>query len=275
MPAFAPLVAPLFVPAPRTNRIGKAAESGADAIIVDLEDAVPASEKTAAREVLAVWLNEQADSVAVPIYVRINAVGSTWFPDDLALVRSANVAGIMLPKTERAGDLAAVGEDLNVIGLVESAAGVVSLANICGAPNLRQLAFGSIDYALDVGCSETREALLLARLSIVTQSRAQDLPSPVDGVTVSIEDADLIRSDADYAKSLGFGGKLAIHPNQIALIKSSLHPSEEDLNWARTICRLDQESKGATVLFEGCMVDTPVIEKARQILSRAGHTDTF
>jgi citrate lyase subunit beta/citryl-CoA lyase len=273
MSPFTPLIAPLFVPATRTDRIAKAAQSGADAIIVDLEDAVPAPEKTAARDGLAQWFNAAPDPAAVPIFVRINAVGSVWFDDDLALLRSVPVAGIMLPKAERAADIAAVGPDLPVIGLIETAAGLVSLPEICGAPNLRQLAFGSIDYALDLGCSESREALLLARLSIVTQSRAQGLPSPVDGVTVSVTDVDVIRSDAEYARGLGFGGKLAIHPSQIAIIKTALRPSEADLTWARTICRLDDARSGATVLLDGCMIDTPVIAKARQILVRAGAVD--
>jgi len=272
MTEFAPLVAPLFVPATRTDRISKAAQSGTDAIIVDLEDAVPAQDKVAARSGFKEWLATEAGSVPVPIYVRINAVGSLWFTDDLAFVRSAGVAGIMLPKTERAEDILAVGEDLNVIGLIESAAGIVSLPEICGASNLRQLAFGSIDYALDLGCSEDRDALLLARLSIVTHSRARGLPAPVDGVTVSVKDANLIRSDAEYAKRLGFGGKLSIHPNQIPILTASFHPSEADVTWARAICRLEKESKGAAILFDGCMVDTPVIEKARRILDRTGLT---
>ena len=270
---FTPLIAPLFVTATRTDRIGKAAQSGADAIIVDLEDAVPAPEKIAARQGLAAWFNALSTPPDVPVFIRINAVGSAWFADDLTLVRSAKVAGVMLPKTESAEDIMAVGEDMHVIGLIESAVGVVSLPDICRAPNLRQLAFGSIDYALDLGCSETREALLLARLSMVTHSRAQGLPSPVDGVTVSVKDVNMIRSDVDYAKSLGFGGKLAIHPNQIAIVRTALRPSDEDLNWARRVCRLDSESNGATVLLEGSMIDTPVIEKARQILNRAGLTD--
>lgn len=270
MSSFVPVVAPIFVPATRPDRISKAAQSGADAIIVDLEDAVPVHEKDAARVGFADW-SAQADPPNLPIFVRINPVGTAWFAEDMAVVKSLNVAGVMLPKTERACDIAALGPEIDVIGLVESAAGIVALPEICTAPNLRQLAFGSIDYALDIGCSEIPEALLLARLSLVTRSRAHDLPSPVDGVTVSVNEPDVIRADANYAKSLGFGGKLAIHPAQVGIIKEALLPSIDDLNWARTICDLAEAAKGATILHNGSMIDTPVIERARHMLKQANN----
>jgi citrate lyase subunit beta/citryl-CoA lyase len=266
MSGFRPLIAPLFVPATRPDRIAKAARSNADAIIVDLEDAVPAPEKISAREGLGAFLAD----VPVPVFVRVNAVDSEWFAGDMAFARNVNVAGVMLPKTQSSDDIAAVGPGIAVIGLVETALGVASLSNICKAANLRQLAFGSIDYALDVGCLEERDALLMARLSIVTQSRAHNLAAPLDGVTVSVSDEAIIQSDADYAVRLGFGGKLTIHPKQVDIVTAAMRPSADDLDWARSVCAADDASGGAAVLVDGRMIDAPVIKRARRILLRIG-----
>lgn len=264
MTDFQPLIAPLFVPATRPDRIAKAARSSADAIIVDLEDAVPALEKDHARSGLAGFVANQP----VPVFVRVNAVGTQWFDSDIAFVKGNDVAGVMLPKTQSAADIAAVGLDLPVIGLIESAIGVTSLSDICTASNLKQLAFGSIDYALDLGCTEDRDALLLARLSIVTQSRAHDLAAPLDGVTGSISDADLIASDTQYAVQLGFGGKLAIHPKQLGVIRMAMSPSEKEVEWAQAVSAAIETSGGAAVLLDGLMIDAPVFAKAQQVLKR-------
>ncbi len=268
MPPFKPLVTPLFVPATRPDRISKAARSGADAIIVDLEDAVPPSEKVKARSNLADYLSD----ATIPIILRINAVDTDWFEQDVRFARHAGISGVMLPKTEHAADCAKIGLDLPVIGLIESAKGVVNLPDICRATNLRQLAFGSIDYAFDVGCGETRDALLLARLALVTHSRAQNLPPPVDGVTTSVTDDALIRSDADYAANLGFSGKLVIHPSQVDIVRRAMRPSDAERAWAQDVCDADQAHGGAAVLIDGRMIDAPIVKKAKRILARAGLT---
>ena len=131
------------------------------------------------------------------------------------------------------------------------------------------MAFGSIDYSLDIGCDETTEALLLARLSLVTYSRAFCLPSPIDGVTVLVNEPERVMADANYVRQLGFGGKLAIHPNQIDTIKVAFAPSDEQLEWARQIMHANEAANGAAILMDGQMVDTPLIEKARQLLLTA------
>ncbi|WP_081805425.1 HpcH/HpaI aldolase/citrate lyase family protein [Actibacterium mucosum] len=267
MRKYYPPVVPLFVPATRPDLIAKAARSGADAIIVDLEDAVPGAEKSSAR----LAIRTELAGHTVPVIVRVNAVDTPWFDEDLALVRDVQVDGIMLPKTQSPEDVSKVGEDIPVIGLIETARGVASLPSICCSPNLRQLAFGSIDYALDIGCVETRDALLLARLSLVNHSRAFDLPPPLDGITVSVDNEDIIRSDTKYAAQLGFSGKLAIHPKQVRIIDDALHPSEADIVWAELICAADRKSKGAAVLLDGRIIDAPVVKKAKRILQRA-HT---
>lgn len=262
---FKPLIKPIFVPATRPNRIAKAACSGADAVIVDLEDSVPPSEKVNARLGLAEYLND----VPVPVFLRINAADTEWFTDDVGFARNAGISGVILPKIEESSVCTAL-DDLAVVGLIESAKGIVNLPDICQAANLRQLAFGSIDYAFDVGCAEDHEALLLARLSLVTQSRAHDLPPPVDGVTVSVTDETLIRADAEYAARLGFGGKLIIHPKQIDIVNSAFRPSDADVIWAEKIRDADQANGGAAVLIDGRMIDAPIIKKANRILERVG-----
>jgi citrate lyase subunit beta/citryl-CoA lyase len=259
---FSPAVAPLFVPATRPERIAKAANSGADAIIVDLEDAVAVADKDLARAGLADYLAD----LPVPCFIRVNAVTSDWFYADMELVRRVEGMGVMLPKSETAADIEQIGPDIPVIALVETARGIVGLPDICQAQATCQLAFGSIDYSLDVGCDETAEALLLARSSLVTYSRAFGLTSPIDGVTVSVNEQEQVMADASYARQLGFGGKLAIHPNQISTIKGAFAPSHDQLDWARRVMHANEAADGAAVLMDGQMVDTPIIEKARQML---------
>ena len=156
---FYPAITPLFVPATRPERIAKAANSGADAIIVDLEDAVVVADKDLARAGLAEYLAD----LPVPCFIRVTAVPSHWFAADMEFVRRVEGMGVMLPKSETAAAIAQIGPDIPVIALVETARGIVVLPAICQAQATCQLAFGSIDYSLDVGFDEPAEAILLAR----------------------------------------------------------------------------------------------------------------
>ena len=140
----------LFVPGNRPERFDKALASGADAVIVDLEDAVPADQKDAARALVAAWL-----SAARPVVVRINAADTPWFNADVALCGQAGVAAVMLSKSERVEDLAAIGNGLPLIPLIESAAGFDALRAIAAAPNVQRLAFGAIDFQLDLNLRAT------------------------------------------------------------------------------------------------------------------------
>ncbi len=266
MVTFRPLIAPLFVPANRAERIAKAAASGADAIIVDLEDAVPVQDKEAARQALMPYL----ENVTVPVILRINPRGTQWFDEDLAFAKSAPLAGVMLPKAETAEDVRLMAEtecDLAVIALVETALGLANLQDICSASQLSQIAFGSIDYALDLNCGEHREALCHARSEIVLRSRVADLPAPIDGVTTDLTTPSVLESDCAYAKGLGFGGKLAIHPRQIEWIRAGFAPSQDTLDWAARVVDANAKSRGAAVQVDGKMIDTPVVAKAQRILA--------
>ncbi|WP_312164017.1 CoA ester lyase [Phenylobacterium sp.] len=248
--------APLFVPADRPERFAKAAASGADAVILDLEDAVAPSEKARARGALAV------DFADVPVIVRVNAAGTPWHKDDLAAVAQLDVAAVMIPKVEYTHALEPFREGPPLIILIESAAGVANARTLAAQVKSGLLAFGSVDYAADLGCAHDRWALLHARSEIVLASRLGGLPPPLDGVTLAVGDPATVADDADHGRSLGFGGKLCIHPSQVAPTLGAYRPSQKDLDWARRV--LEAGEGVATV--DGQMVDEPVRRRARRIL---------
>lgn len=257
--------APIFVPGDRPERFAKAAASGADAVILDLEDAVAPERKAHARECIRAHGLDGTRTI-----IRINALASGHFAGDLAALQGVSFAAIMLPKAERPEDIAAVhealGREIAVIPLIESAAAIDTLGGILAAPGVYLAAFGSIDYALDLGCSHAWEPLLLARSEIVLRSRLAGLAAPLDGVTTAIDDPTLIEVDTRRAAALGFGGKLAIHPRQIPSISRCFHPDESSVAWAKKV--LAAAGSGAASSLEGEMIDRPVVERARRILAR-------
>lgn len=254
---------PLFVPANRPERFEKAAASGADAIIIDLEDAVAVDEKDAARAKL------RAGFTGIPIIVRVNAPGTRWHADDMAAVTALDVAAVMVPKAEIGGGFAATLGGKPVIALVESARGLADARALAALEGVALLAFGSIDFCADLGCAHTREALSAARSEIVLASRLAGIAAPLDGVTTAIDDAAAIEGDARYARDFGFGGKLLIHPRQIAPALAGLMPDAEEIEWAR---RVLAAADGASRV-DGAMVDAPVRLRAEAILSRAGPSE--
>lgn len=264
-PQVLPCIAPLFVPADRPERFAKAALSGADAIIIDLEDAVAPARKALARAELC---RRGVLPQNIPLYVRLNARATPWHAEDMAAVAGLDVAGVILPKTESPADVQAVAALLKgreIIALLESAAGLAAARQIAGAGATTRLAFGSIDFCADLGMAHTREALLLARCELVLASRLGGLPAPLDGVTASLGDGQLAEEDARYAAALGFGGKLCIHPAQIAPVKRGFEPSEAEMAWAERV--LAAADAGAAAI-DGAMVDAPVRARARRILAR-------
>lgn len=253
---------PLFVPGNRPERFAKAARSGADAIIIDLEDAVAPELKIGARESLS------AVSAEVPALVRINALGTPWNLEDQAAVKDGSFAGVVVPKAEATEPFENLCNNLGmpVVALIESAQGLADARKLAAVPNVHRLAFGSIDFCADVGCAHDYDALLLARSEIVLASRLAGLSAPIDGVTTSIDDYEMIRGDARNARRLGFSGKLCIHPRQIPSIQAGFAPDEAELIWA---CKVLNSDEGA-VAVDGAMVDEPVRLRARAILKRAG-----
>lgn len=264
------LALPLFVPADRPERFAKAAAAGADAVILDLEDAVAASAKEAARAGLeaAIAASGPRD---VPLLLRINAAGTPWHERDIHAARHLPLAAVMLPKAESGETVkqAAEATGLPVIALIETAAGLARTGEIaqCAA----RLAFGSIDFAADLGCAHERDALLFARSRLVLAARLAGKAAPIDGVTAAIRDEALVEDDARHAVALGFGGKLLIHPAQVVPARRGFRPTEADAAWARAV--LDSaRTGGAAVAVDGAMVDAPVLARARRILQRLEKT---
>ncbi|WID95192.1 CoA ester lyase [Bosea vestrisii] len=252
---------PLFVPGHRPERFEKAAFSEADAVILDLEDAVPVLEKDKARASLRVGFSDK------PVLVRINGLGTPWHEADLKAIVEGGLDGVVVPKAEgsQAFEDLCTQISLPVIPLIESARGIADARRIAAMPNVLRLAFGSIDFCADLGCAHTNEALLAARSDLVLSSRLASLVAPIDGVTTSIDDEAAIFADARYARDLGFAGKLSIHPRQVSAIKSGLSPDENEILWA---CKVLTTEDGAASV-DGSMVDEPVRIRARDILKRA------
>jgi len=258
---------PLFVPGDRPDRFSKAAASGADAVIIDLEDAVSGAAKAEARAGIGSVLAE--NPLSAPILLRINGVGTDWHEDDLRAASSLSLAAVVLPKAEAAEACRAVEKATGhpVIALIESAKGLAEAEAL--AQVSARLAFGSIDYAADLAMGHTRQSLLMARSRIVMASRLAGRPAPMDGVTTTIHDRDTILSDCAHAVELGFGGKLLIHPAQIAPARQGFMPNKAEIDWARRVLEA-ASAGGAALLVDGAMVDAPVIARARQIIARAG-----
>ena len=256
----------LFVPGDRPERFAKACAAGADAVIVDLEDAVPPSDKRAARDALAAWL-----SPANPVLVRINSADSEWFRDDLALCGLPGVAGIVLPKAEREHDLATIAAAgaSTILPLIESARGLWNAVGLARSPCVQRLVFGAIDFSLDLGIIEGYEELLYFRSQLVLVSRVAGIEPPVDGVTTALDDPDLVRQDTLRGRALGFGGKLCIHPKQVATVNTAFAPTVAELAWAVRVLDAAAVSNGAAVALDGTMIDRPVIQIARQMLDEA------
>lgn len=256
----------LFVPGDRPERYAKACAAGADAVIVDLEDAVPPDSKEAARSALAAWVSPRC-----PVLVRINASDTQWFDADLALCRLLGVAGVVLPKAEDATVIENMALQLQhavpILPLIESARGLWNVKAVAQAPSVQRLVFGSIDFQLDMGIEGDGEELLFCRSQLVLVSRVCGLPSPVDGVSTAIVDTASVEADARRAHRLGFGAKLCIHPAQIAAVHTAFAPSPAEIEWARGIVAAAATTSGA-VSVDGRMVDLPVIHKAKKIIGR-------
>ncbi len=262
----------LFVPADRPERFAKALACGADTVIVDLEDAVAPADKARARSHLVQWLALACDPGLPPVVVRINAADTEWFRDDLAACRGPGVQAIMLPKSERVDMLAqtALATGVRLIALVETALGFDNLRAIANAPEVLRIAFGSIDFQLDLGITGDGEELLAFRSQLVLASRVAGLPPPIDGVSTSIRDAAEVTADASRARRLGFGAKLCIHPAQVQAVNLAFSPGEQELAWARRVVEAAAGAGGAAVAVDGKMVDRPVLLRAQGLLRQAG-----
>jgi len=264
----------LFVPANRPERYGKAIASGADAVILDLEDSVPPAEKAAARQSVREAWPEIAGG-DTPIVVRVNADSSGFLELDLAALRHLRpVPAVMLSKAESAvqlGRVSAVLQGAALIPLLETAAGLRAADAVAAAPGVVRLAIGHLDFMADTGirASEGEPELAPLRFAVAIATRAGGLAPAVDGVTVQTDDPRQLREDIARARRFGFGGKLCIHPRQVPIVHEAFAPTEEELAWARRVVDAEAAAGGRAGQVDGRMVDLPVVSLARFTLARA------
>ena len=295
-PAPQPLRSWLYAAGNQPRHLAKAFDTGADAVIIDLEDAVPASEKHAARRLCSgVIARHAGDGSRVSLSVRVNAETTGLLADDLAAVVQPGLAGIRLPKVEdadavkRAADLIARAEaaaglpdgTVFVVCALETAKGVLAAADIARShPRVRALGFGASDYALDVNAPCTSHGLesLYARSHLVLASRAGGITAPVDGAFPNVKDLSGLEASTRHGRDLGFFGRTAIHPSHVPVINAVYTPTQAEVDWAGEVIGASSEAaaagKGAIQLSNGDFVDTPVIARATRILRLSAELNT-
>lgn len=260
----------LFVPGDRAERFAKALATAAHQVVIDLEDAVGLDAKVDARDQIARWLrSEGAQAHRERVVVRVNAFGTSWHADDVAMVHEAGVRRVMVPKAEDAAQLADVavrcGSGTTLIALIESVEGVVKMREIARANGVARLAFGSFDFGVDAGIDGTGRELDFVRSQFVIESRYAGLPAPVDGVTLATDDTEVLAADVLDSRRFGFGGKLCIHPRQVETVNRDFAPSEAERTWAARVLNALAENPRGAIAVDGKLVDKPIIDRARRI----------
>jgi citrate lyase subunit beta / citryl-CoA lyase len=264
----------LYVPGDRPDRLAKAGMRGADAIVADLEDAVAPAAKDAARDAVVDWL-DSLDGTDAEIWVRVDSGARR--DDDLAAVAShPAVAGIFLPKVERAAELAdAVSRPhsphIRWAPMIESATGLANIHEIARTESAYQLHLGEMDLAADLGLAPTADEseLLFARSLTVIASRAAGLVAPAAPVSAEIDGHDAFRRTTRRLRALGFSGRDCIHPVQVAICHAEFTPTESEVAWAADVVAAAAAGPGAYRDSNGAMVDEAVLRRARVILARA------
>jgi citrate lyase subunit beta / citryl-CoA lyase len=270
----------LFVPASSEKLIQKGLVSEADTVIFDLEDSIACDEKAAARERLVDVLSSKKNLQT--FFVRINSSPSSDYEADTAAMDRIPDIGIVLPKVSSAEEIKQLGIQLPerpLLPLIENAAGVWYAKEIAeAAEEVETLAFGAIDYRLDIhspGLIDEKD-LLYARSRLVLACRLAGKKGPVDGVYEHFKDEEGFKEHAEYVRGLGFKGKLLIHPSQIRPANAAFSPTKAEINQAREIVEAftQAENRGkASIQVHGKMVDYPVFRKASDTLKEAQEAD--
>jgi citrate lyase subunit beta / citryl-CoA lyase len=266
-------IAPLFVPGDRPDRFQSALNSTADAIIIDWEDAVSPPSKAIARSNTVAFLSESREK---PIIVRINSGGTESYEADLQSLTEAlpgNMPGltaIMVAKCESSKvlrQLSRLFPGIGLIPLIESARGIQNSAKLAKQAGILRLAFGALDFSTELSCDVDSGTVRFAAAVLVITSTAAGLPSPWDSPNVMVEDDQNVYSAAAESRSMGFGGKLCIHPRQISSTMRAFLPDEAQILWARRVLAV---SGGQLARIDGQMIDEPVIVRAKKVLQLAG-----
>lgn len=259
----------LFVPGSDERKLTKALSTAADCVIADLEDAVSLGEKSSARK-LAIRILNEVESTALKL-IRINAVGTAFWEDDLAALESIELDAIVLPKATPETVEALGREGPPVLAIVESAVGLRQAFEVAASPRVEALILGAVDLGLELGLERRNDGqeLLHARSTLVLDSAAAGVRGPIDQVYVDFKDDEGLEADCRLGRSLGFRGKPCIHPAQVDIVNRLFTPSEAELDRAAEIVAAYEEAQAAgmgAVALDGEMIDLPVVERARRLL---------
>jgi citrate lyase subunit beta / citryl-CoA lyase len=279
----------LFAPGDHPRRAGKALNSGADAAILDLEDAVAVAAKPAARAAVRAELEKPR---ACRGFVRVNGFGTEWCFGDIQAVVGPGLDGVVLPKLEEAGELVAVDwmlsalereralppRGVEVMPILETARGFAGLGALAAAAaslggRVPRFAFGAGDYTLDLGIAwgPAETELEAARAQLVVQSRAAGLEAPVDTVWIELREAEAFAASCARGAALGFQGKLCIHPDQVPVANAAFCPPEAEVARARRIVAAfaEAEARGlASIQVEGRFIDYPIVDRAQRLIAQ-------
>jgi citrate lyase subunit beta/citryl-CoA lyase len=263
----------LFVPADDDRKMKKAALSGADAIICDLEDSIVPERKSFARA--GCTRDNFSHGQSVLRLVRINPLGTEWFEEDLRCLSEIRPDGVVIPKCETVDAVRVVAEafqthpwsqSLRLYLMIESALGLIRAEQTAiSSEYVVAMAFGAEDFCASIGIEGAAggSELTYARCRMVTVAKAFGL-NAIDSPTVILDDPDVVRTDAERARGIGFTGKLAIHPQQIPALNAIFGPSLKELQWAREV--LEEAGGRGVFLWKGRMVDEAVLRRARSIV---------
>lgn len=273
----------LFVPSNRPERFGKAAASGTDAVILDLEDSVGVSQKAESRANLRNGA-ELAAGAGVSVYVRVNPVDTEWHSEDVAEAVRVGTRGIVLPKCEDPGVVAEVESGLRaaestadateIVLIVETAQGILAAPRLAQATGrTRRICFGAYDFALDMGVRvEAAGSLLtLARAQVVLAAKAAGI-QPIDTAFADVRDPAGMREQTEQARDLGYTGKFAIHPEQVAIVNEVLSPDPGEIDSARRVVAAFREAERqgiAAITVDDKLVDYPIALRSEAVLARA------
>lgn len=280
----------LYAPGNNPKLLAKVFEAGADAVVLDLEDAVPASEKESARRLVAAAVEARAGRTNPSVYVRVNHPETGLTQAEVEAVVRPGLSGIRLPKTEDADTVRRMSDwidaaearsglhsgSVEVVCNVESARGVYAALSIAtAAARVRGLAFGAADFTRDLGLTvgaDERETLY-ARSALVLASRVANVESPVDSVYTRLQDDEGLEQSTRRGSALGFFGRSAIHPRQVAIIHAVYTPAEDEIARARLVvdaaARAETRGSGAIQLENGDFVDVAIVRRAEGILRLA------
>ncbi|MFY8081452.1 MAG: HpcH/HpaI aldolase/citrate lyase family protein [Limnohabitans sp.] len=268
----------LFVPATSEHLWEKASQRGADAVVIDLEDAIPIEKKELARAMAPKAIQLLKDKGA-DVVLRVNSDPKLW-EQDLVGMPLKSLSAVMLPKVETKDQVEAFSKALTqhcsatpppIAALLETPLGVLATSQIAGHPSLCALGFGAEDYSGAIGVHPHALALTWPAQQVITGAHAYGLQCwGMAGSIAEVKDLDAFGKDVEFARSIGFTGSVCIHPNQVAIVNRGFSPSAAELEWAQKVVDADEAARAkglGAVLLEGKMIDKPIVDRARRWLA--------